>query len=174
LSELLEIVNGTARRISAVCQLRYEDLRLKRNPAKHPFGRIHWPAETDKQGREAIMPIDERVREALNRILVERPGLGPAPLFPKPTDPDKPITAFLADKWLRRAEELAGVEKQDGTLWHAYRRKWATERKHHPDVDVAKAGGWASLEALKTAYQQADDETILKVVLEPGKLREVG
>lgn len=64
-------------------------------------------------------------------------------------------------------------DTQEGTLWHAYRRKWATERKHLPEVDVAKAGGWASLESLKTAYQQADQGIMLLVVLEAGELREV-
>ena len=57
-------------------------------------------------------------------------------------------------------------------LWHAYRRKWATERKHMPDVDVAAAGGWKNTVSLKTAYQRADPETILRVVLEAAELRE--
>ena len=70
-------------------------------------------------------------------------------------------------------ERLAKLEPHEGSLWHAYRRKWASERKHLPDVDVAKAGGWNSLESLKTAYQQADEGTMLQVVLEAGKLREV-
>jgi len=59
-----------------------------------------------------------------------------------------------------------------GSLWHAYRRKRATERKHLPAVDFAAAGGWKTSQALKTAYQQADAETILRVVLEAGELRE--
>ncbi|HIF23482.1 MAG TPA: hypothetical protein EYQ27_16615 [Gemmatimonadetes bacterium] len=67
---------------------------------------------------------------------------------------------------------MAKLEPQKGSLWHAYRRKWATERKHHPDVDVAEAGGWKTIETLKTAYQQADPETMLRVVLEAGELRE--
>ena len=67
---------------------------------------------------------------------------------------------------------MAGLEPQRGSLWHAYRRKWATERKHLPDVDVAAAGGWRSLDALKSAYQQADPETMLQVVLGAGQLRE--
>lgn len=33
-----------------------------------------------------------------------------------------------------------------------YRRKWATERKHLPDVDVATAGGWKELESLRQCY----------------------
>ena len=48
------------------------------------------------------------------------------------------------------------MPKHDGSLRHAYRRKWATERKHLPDVDVAQAGGWSDLASLKTAYQHTD------------------
>jgi len=59
------------------------------------------------------------------------------------------------------------VEPQKGSLWHAYRRKWATERKHLPDVDVAAAGGWKTVLTMKTAYQQADPHGILTVVMEP-------
>ena len=170
LSEVLDIINGTGRRLSAVCGLRFGDLRLSDGS---PHGSIHWRADTDKNGQESTVPMDPRVREAINRILRERPGVGSAPLFPKPTDPGVPMCRHLAAKWLQRAEALAGLESQKGTQWHAYRRKWATERKHLPDVDVAEAGGWRTLEILKTAYQQADPETMLRVVLEPAKLREV-
>lgn len=168
LSELLDLANGTGRRLSAICSLRYEDLRL----SEGPFGSIRWPADTDKTGRETVVPIGPDVREAVNRVLRERPGIGSAPLFPKPTDPSKPITSHLASKWLRKGEELAGVEPQKGSLWHAYRRKWATERKHLPDVDVAAAGGWKETTSLKRAYQHADSETMLSVVLGAGELRE--
>jgi hypothetical protein len=78
----------------------------------------------------------------------------------------------MADKWLREGERLAGLEPLPGSLWHAYRREWATEPKRVPDVDVAGAGGWKKTVTLKTAYQQADPETILRVVLEAGELRE--
>jgi len=83
------------------------------------------------------------------------------------------MSRHLAAKWLQKAEVLAGLEPQKGSLFHAYRRKWATERKHLPDVDVAAAGGWTTTETLKSAYQQADPETMLLVVLEPKKLRDV-
>jgi hypothetical protein len=66
-----------------------------------------------------------------------------------------------------------GIEPQDGSLWHAYRRLWASSRKDLPDVDVAQAGGWSSLEALKLAYQRPDDETMLRVVTHEAELREV-
>ena len=59
-----------------------------------------------------------------------------------------------------------------GGTWHPYRRLWATSRKGMPDVDVAKAGGWSSLDALKTAYQRPDDETMLAVVTGGVEIRE--
>ena len=56
--------------------------------------------------------------------------------------------------------------------FHAYRRKWATERKHLPVQDVAEAGGWLDTRSLEQCYQQADEATLLQVVSEPRKLRE--
>ena len=32
------------------------------------------------------------------------------------------------DEWLTVAEKKAKLPKRDGSLWHAYRRKWAIER----------------------------------------------
>ena len=138
-----------------------------------PYGSIRWPADTDKEGRESCVPINPSVRQALDRVLIDRPGIGSAPLFPKPTDRALPLTTYLASKWLIGGEKLAGLDTQKGSLWHAYRRKWVTERKHLPDVDVAAAGGWKDTQSLKSAYQQADTETMLRVVLEAGELREV-
>jgi hypothetical protein len=168
LSELLDIVNGTGRRISAVLQLRYEDLRLKQGA----HGAIRWPADTDKMGQEWVTPINAQVRRALDRNLAERPGVGRAYLFPSPRNPARPVSKDLASAWLEEAERLAEVPKQAGSLWHAYRRKWATERKHLPDQDVAAAGGWSDLTSLKTAYQQVDGATLYRVVSEPAELRE--
>ena len=108
----------------------------------------------------------------MDRILGERPGIGAALLFPSPTDSTRPITRHLADRWLRKAEKLAGVEPQKGSLWHAYRRNGATERKHLPVQDVARAGGWRSHAMVQNIYTQADDETMLQVVLDHGRLRE--
>ena len=137
-----------------------------------PYASIRWPADTDKEGRESCVPISPSVRQALDRVLADRPGIGSAPLFPKPTDPAAPLTIHLASKWLREAEKLAGLQTHKGSLWHAYRRKWATERKHLPDVDVAAAGGWEDTVSLKTAYQQSDQATMFRVVMEAGELRE--
>ena len=168
LSEILDIVNGTGRRITAVCELRYDDLRLDLKP----HGAIRWPAETDKEQVEWLVPISPQVRRALDRTLGERAVIGGGLLFPKPDNPNRPVSRHLVRDWLLKAERLAKVPKQQGTLWQAYRRKWATERKHLPVVDVAAAGGWSETSSLTLCYQQADQQTMLKVVLEAGELRE--
>jgi hypothetical protein len=73
-------------------------------------------------------------------------------------------------EFLRRAEVAAKVERLDGGLWHAYRRKWATERKGFPLKDLCAAGGWKDVTTLLTCYQHADDATMLKVMDSPLKL----
>ena len=81
-----------------------------------------------------------------------------------------PWAAAQCQELLRQAEKAAGLEKLDGGLWHAYRRKWATERKHLPLKDVAAAGGWKDVTTLLTCYQHADEATMLKVMQSPVKL----
>ena len=70
----------------------------------------------------------------------------------------------LAARWLLRAEVLADLPKLVGGVFHPYRRLWATERKHHSDIDVAAAGGWKDTKALKLSYQQSDPAAVLRVV----------
>jgi integrase len=170
LGALLAIVNGTGRRISAVLQLRYADLRLGKT-AGAPHGAIAWPGETDKMGRAWTAPINADVRRALDALLAARPGVGGACLFPSQTDVAKPMDRWFASKLLRRAERLAKLPKQDGSLWHAYRRKWGTERKHLPLGDVAQAGGWKTAAVLQQLYQQPDDATLYAVVSQGRELR---
>jgi integrase len=168
LPALLPIANGTGRRISAILALRYHDLKL----SEGPHGSILWPADTDKMKKEWLVPLSADVREAINGVLGERPGIGAGFLFPDPSDPSTPIPIETASEWLVEAEKLAGVEKHDGSLWHAYRRKWATERKFLPTADVAAAGGWSDKNTLLNIYQQADQATMFRVVSEPAKLME--
>jgi integrase len=171
LTELLDIVEGTGRRISAICALRLRDLRLEKTK-EAPYGAIVWPADTDKMGYETTAPISPSVRAAIERMLQGRTVIGDVPLFPSCEDSTKPLTRHTVDKWLVEGERLAGLEKQKGGLWHPYRRKWATERKHLPTADVAAAGGWKEQRTLEL-YQQPDAQTILSVVMFDGKLREV-
>ena len=64
------------------------------------------------------------------------------------------------------------MPKQSGSLWHAYCRKWGTERKHLPIQDVAQAGAWKNASTLAMIYQQPDEATLYRVVSEPAELRE--
>ncbi len=144
LSELLDIANGTARRITAICGLRYQDFRLE--PSKDaPYGSIRWPEDTDKEGREWLCPIDPTVRTATDRIMQERPGIGAALVFPSPTDPTQSVTKDLASEWLLEAERMAGLPKLKGGVWHPFRRKWATARKHLP-LGGRGGGRWLEVE----------------------------
>ncbi len=168
---LLALVHGTGRRVSAVLALRYRDLQPARTKGA-PHGAIAWPGETDKMGKAWSAPVNAAVRAALESFLAERPGLGGAYLFPSHGNPAVPVRYDVARRWLVAAERLAKVPKQDGSLWHAYRRGWATARKHLPIGDVAQAGGWESTETLQRCYQQPDPATILAVVLGGAELRE--
>ncbi len=85
---------------------------------------------------------------------------------------DQPMDRHQFDKWLRIAEAKAQLPKLPGGSRHPYRRKWATERKHHSLKDVAVAGGWKDTETLLTCYQQPDTDTLLAVMSEQRKVRD--
>lgn len=173
LLELLDLVTHTARRIGAVRKLRYEDVRLEESE-RAPFGAIHWPADTDKTKADWWTPVNRPARDALDRVMEERPGIGAAWLFPGPTDPESAVPHRTCHKWFLRAEEAADLEHREQGGFHEYRRLWATERKHLPHADVAEAGGWKDATTLQKVYQSADDQGVLRAVLEGKELREKG
>jgi hypothetical protein len=82
-----------------------------------------------------------------------------------------PAGANVATVWLRKAEEAAKVEPQQGGAWHPYRRLWATSRKWQPSADTAMAGGWKSTQALEQAYIAPDPETLYRVVTGEHEIR---
>jgi hypothetical protein len=66
----------------------------------------------------------------------------------------------VAKGWLLRAESLAELPHMKQGGWHAFRRGWATSRKHLPLKDVAAAGGWTDTATLLTSYvHDTADET---------------
>lgn len=179
LRTILSLARYTGRRANAICSLRVPDLLrdldhvraalaatgMDERFAEHmPHGAMRWPCEHDKMGLIFISPLSAPARAALDDYLRLVPRVGDMPLFPAPKDPSKPIRLDLVQKWLLRTEEAAELPKLKGGRWHPYRRLWASERKHMPDIDVAAAGGWKDTRSLKLSYQQADPATVLKVV----------
>ena len=161
----LVLAEATGRRLGSIRQLRWEDIDFKREV-------IRWRAEADKKGREWLVPLPRRLLEELRQFQRKLGAVG-GWLFTAEKNPDQPMDRHLFDKWLGVAERAAKLPKLEGGIWHPYRRKWATERKGHSLKDVAAAGGWQDTETLLKCYQQPDNETLLAVMSEERKLREV-
>lgn len=161
----LVLAEATGRRLGSIRGLCWEDVDCDR-------GTIHWQAKFDKRGQEWVVPVGPglvRELKEFRRTLSAISGW----VFSSERDPSKPMDRHLFDKWLVFAEKQAGLPKLRGGVWHPYRRKWATERKHHALADVAAAGGWKDRETLLNCYQQPDAETLLAVMSETRKVRDV-
>ncbi len=156
---LMLLIESTGRRLTSVLGLHWDDLDFKRRT-------IRWRAELDKARREAVTPMPAVALRPLQAHRRACGAIGPALVFPHPkrSKAGLPVTRHLAAYWLKEAYELAGVAKPEGSLWHVFRRRWATKRKHLPLRDVAEAGGWKDLTTLLTCYQQPDEETMRQVV----------
>jgi integrase len=162
----LFIAEATGRRLGSIRQLRWEDFKYDR-------GVLCWRAEADKKGYSWQVPMPQPFMDSM-RDYQRRLGAIAGPLFAAPEARDGVMDRHLFDKWLSHAEKEAKLPKLDGSLWHAYRRKWATERKQSNPKDVAAAGGWKDVSTLLEVYQQSDETSVLAVMSEPKKLRERG
>ena len=175
---MLVLAWHTSRRINAICHLRRSDLLLNAAEMRRALAQagedetlaeawpaaIRWPAEWDKKGYLTFSPFGTAVRKEIELYLQRHPCIGDAWLFPSSKDPAEPTNKLMAGYYLKKAEALAGLPHQKQGGWHAFRRGWATARKHLPVQDVMAAGGWRDPKALQTAYQAADAATILRVV----------
>jgi integrase len=158
----LVLAEATGRRLGSIRALSWEDVDLVSR-------RIRWRAESDKKGVEWSLPIPEPLADEL-RDFQRRLSVVGGLVFASASDPGVPMDRHLFDKWLTVAEARANLPKLRGALWHSYRRKWASERKHLSLVDVAAAGGWKDTSTLLTCYMQPDEATLLRVMSEPRKL----
>src|SRR5438445_5692360 len=91
LSELIDLAYHTGRRISAIRQLRFEDLKLKEGPN----GSILWPRSTDKVKRSWLVPMSKEVRAVIDRVRRERDLSIAGCLFPSPADSAKAVSKEL-------------------------------------------------------------------------------
>jgi Phage integrase family len=168
----LELVEALGWRVSAICRLWASEVDLARTPAA-PFGRLRKREENDKEAVDMWVPLSEDARTALERALTARQVVGDVWLFPAPHRPGQPWTRHHAKDLLDRATVAAKLEPLAGGDFHPFRRAWVTARKHLPLADVAAAGGWKTVQTLDQCYARPDSETMLAVVTEPRKLREV-
>ncbi len=109
---------------------------------------IRWAREHDKEGVEWIVPIPDVLARVLVEYIRRRGLVGGVLLFPARRDSSEPLSKETAHHWLREAEKRAEVAHQRQGGWHAFRRAWATARKHMPLQDVMAAGGWRDAGAL--------------------------
>lgn len=165
LREILVLCWETGRRVGAVVRLRWSDWF----PDEATYGVLRWRADSDKLGKEWRAPVTPRVRETLEALRRERPGIGEAWVLPAPEAEGKHVRVDTARGWLLDAEREAGLDHPEGFGFHALRRAWATRRKHLPAQDVARAGGWKNVATLQEVYQHPDPETVERVVLAGGE-----
>lgn len=160
----LVLAEATGARIGAIRGLRWSDLE-----ADPP--RIRWRKDFDKRGRERVVPIPAALAEELHHFRVRLGAVGDEWLFPR-AGKDEPWPREIFGQQLGVAERHAGVPRLEGGLWHAYRRKWATERGDAPLKALMVAGGWKDMQTLLTCYQQPTEAALLDVMAHPMKLRE--
>jgi integrase len=160
----LVLAEATGRRIGSIRGLRWDDMLTEPS-------RIRWVAAFDKKRRESVVPVPDTLAQTVREFRAQLRAWSDGWLFPKLDGEGPWATAYLAEL-LRAAEKKAKLTPLLGGLWHCYRRKWATERKHLPLADVKEAGGWKDTETLLRCYQAPDEEGMLAVLSAPQKLRE--
>jgi integrase len=153
---LMVLAGSTGRRLSSVLGLTWADVQFAR-------GRIRWRGELDKKRETWLGPLPRVATDALH---THRARLGNAPgrlIFPSTRDPNRPVTRHLAADWLKRAYRITGIEKEPGSLWHAFRRKWGHDRQDYPTLETMYAGGWKDFETFRRCYQYPDSATMQAV-----------
>ena len=142
----LIVAEGTGRRLSAWRNLFWDDVNFD-------AGTIRWRAAHDKKGYEQVVPMGDSVKQALSTTQRAQKTIGNTAVFPAPKSPMQSCGRHVLDGWLRKAYQLAGLNRQPGGMWHSLRRKWVTERKGYPIKDVAFAGGWRTERTVLSSYQ---------------------
>jgi integrase len=165
---LLDLAWHTGHRISAILGLRWSHVSFKKSEDA-PNGSIIWysGAQGDNKKHEHTLPMNPAASKALAtwKKASGIVGESKAWVFPAEMDASKALERHTTKKWLRRAATLAELAHMKHGGWHAFRRGWATARKHMPLKDVAAGGGWNDTQSVIECYQHADPETTKKVVL---------
>ena len=129
----------TGRRLSAIRTLERRHVTLAED-----YAVLHFPAETDKAGKEGDVAVVGRAL-ALTLALMEKPGAYVCQPVP---------SKELAIKgWMPRAERIAGIEHLPGRGFHGLKRRFATEARGLVGRDKQAGTRGSTLEAV---YVQDD------------------
>lgn len=161
----LVLAEATGRRLGSIRQLHWDDWNFENRT-------VRWRGSADKKRREWVVPVPEPLIAEVKAYRVRMGGMFGGLMFPDRKDPTVAADRHEFRTWLEMAEQKAELPKLDGALWHAYRRGWATSRKHLPVSDVAAVGGWKDIGTLLKCYTQADADTMLQVMESPKKISE--
>ena len=112
-------------------------------------------------GYESVTPISVQSRAALDTYLPRNPRVGEVLLFPERLRPNDAASRDIAEHWLRRPEKKTGLPRGG---YHAFRRQFASERRHLPDADVMAAAGWRSVTVLRRSYQHTDSQGVFTAI----------
>lgn len=145
----LVLVHETGHRAASVRTLRWSDLEL--GPKV-----VSWRPENDKIGFAHQTPLSDEATAVLTAERARQGVIGDAWVFPSDRDPQQPVPRHTANKWWRRAEDLAEVAHVRGTGFHSARRKFASELKTTNLRDLAYLGGWKNPETVLAIYQQPE------------------
>lgn len=155
---MLVVAHETGHRIGAIRQLRWTDIDWAGET-------VRWRPEVDKTGWDHTTPLSAGALEALRAFREVSGVIGDMWVFAAPkTLAGSMSEHFVRDLWLRMEgkAQLARVERRG---WHALRRKFASDLKHQPLVDVASLGGWKDTTTILRSYQQPDQATMRDALL---------
>ncbi|MDQ6770210.1 MAG: site-specific integrase [Gemmatimonadota bacterium] len=153
----LVLAYETGHRLSSIRQLRWSDILWDRKM-------VCWRGETDKEGNHHLTPLSEGARRCLTEARQRTTAIGNAFVFPNDRGEDVRERGRFRAWWLR-AEKLANLDHDDHWGWHSLRRKFATELKDIPLKDLCDLGGWRSPQTILTCYQESDEETMRRALL---------
>lgn len=123
----LVLAEATGRRIGSIRQLTWTDFDFNAR-------KVCWRAEADKKRKAGLVPMSQEFFEELKSFRVNLGGAFGGLLFPSPANSTRPVGREVFQHALSDATTHAKLPAVGG--WHAFRRKWAQERKHHPLADV--------------------------------------
>jgi integrase len=162
----LTLAHETGHRIGAIRLLRWSDVLLDQR-------KIRWRGEQDKIGLEQEVEASPTALQALREARRDRAAIAEGWVFPSPEDPSQPCSRHLVRDWWQRGEALAGLAHEVGLGWHGLRRKFATDMKHVPLVDLCYLGGWKDPQTVLKCYQRPDERTMRQALASRGR-RAVG